>query len=102
MPKYVVYGEASFSTTNRRNTARTQVSNYAATNGFTAEAYDVYPAGATDATIGGNPGFRFAYTTPSIATAEAADNAANQALQSSQVIDGFTTHQEIYTPSVRK
>lgn len=67
--RYYIFGEVTFSSSQKRNTAGRRLENRAAQAGFTAEvwrglteAYGTWPAGRGDVTVGGLAGLRFCYS----------------------------------------
>lgn len=101
---FVVYGYCTFTSNGQRNSASNSVTSYATSHGLTGYSYagvsgeppvpTTFGPGVVNATIGGKPSFRFAYSTPSIATAEAAEAAAQTALDA-QNYDGQIAHAEV-------
>src|SRR5688572_28229016 len=70
MLRFFIYGEVYFTSTQKRDAAGRRLDQRAARAGFTAEAFDVYPAGwVVSTSASGLPGFRFSYYTTDQATA---------------------------------
>lgn len=91
---FIMYGECSFTSNQRRNNAANNIRSQATSLGLVATAYDRFPAGVVNATVNGQAGITISYSAPSIQVAESLQKQADS-LGSAQSYEGWLTYAEI-------